>query len=698
MGKTEPPPLGTRLIPEEEDQIKDLLEEYKLTPDLEQRIATDPDARNCNENVKRTLQHMRGTPWNHWGPYIGFLRDDLIRRKYLAERLMLPQGKAEDIPIIKRLLEKYQWFAKESENENELDVQIQKKAVQDLLQQITKQGKIQDSQVPLLNKKLEQWQDAENLVKVKNRPDVKKLLSQYKLTPEEEKACLDDSSIGYANDMVQNSLLLSAKGTGSINYLESNLQSRKQRLREHFYNKTKKIPAGSKAEDVEEIKKMLEQYHWFDQDIKAEIKENPSIFPTSSFSISRVESTLHSINQTGVYNNRILSFELESALRDFAAGAEHAKKLIRIKQIPEIKETLRKFAIPESIRKRVGSMSEMLFAQLVEKETITNREFDNWRWWLVNEWKEAQKLLQQEKLLANKLPEIKASTEKIFSATDTISVQFRYLEEKQWQTADFTVSGVENEVQLEKEILKSPVFRFNQTMQFHICKVVTPGTPEQKYRVNYQFRKNKKENWQILQKEMVSVPTVKIARNALFWQYAENEPECEIKVQKLEKVSEQIFNFSNIQSPGKTFKTEQYIDLSEFLMKPFSTDALVNNGNNSYLSDFYNFWSHEYTEIPQNVRDDLTYRLELWKQDDFKKIPQKDALYAEFFKREIQLVNAANAYCQKYGKAHHAEESQKDFAQLVLMMEMRRTALQQLEINLNKVGAPARRYKPTKVY
>lgn len=519
--------------------------------------------------------------------------------------------------------------------------------------------------------------------------EVRKLMEEYKLSPEEEKL-----AAGYLQGINQQiDSILKDLDTFGIDSLRALLQTRKHAVK-RYKNSQKKIPAGKKAEEVPEIKALLEKYHWFDTKVKTEMESNPTLYLISVHSISVVQKKLQEITSVHQYTDQDLQ-NLENRLKSMNAQFESAKKVIRFRQHPEIKKLTDEFAIPPHIAKKMeGRMSQIILKQMAEKGKITNSEFDSLRFFLKHEWKKAQEHL----LLENKLAPMAAGKEKIFSAKDKLQVTFRYFENNSWHSQTTQITGVENEYQLEKQVLKTPVFRFDQSMDFHICKVIKLKFPEQKYRVNYQFRKNKRENWQTLQEEMTSVPTIKIARNALFWQHAENAPECEIKVQKLEKNSEQLFNLGNLQLQKKSVKTEQYIDLSEILTKPFSTDALTNNRNNSYLADFYNFWSHEYIKIPQRIQDDLSYKLELWKRENFKKIPQEDALYAEFVKREIQLVNAANTYCQKYGKAHQIEESRKDFAQLVLMMEMRKTALQQLEINLKPVGAPARRYKPIKVY
>ena len=290
--------------------------------------------------------------------------------------------------------------------------------------------------------------------------------------------------------------------------------------------------------------------------------------------------------------------------------------------------------------------------------------------------------------------ELVAKVIKIFSAADSILVQFRYLEEKQWQTADFTVCGVENEAQLEREILKSPVFRFNKTIQFHICKVRIAKHEVEEFNVIYNIRKNKTSHWQRLQQKMISVPTKKIARNALFWREIEKYPECEISVVRLERPAPApvSFRYSNVLHTKKEY--HKFIDLSEELLKPFSTDALENSRNNQHLAEFNNFWSTQYTAIPNYIQQEIQTKIPIWQKDNFKKIPQTDALLAEFIKKEIQLIRAANNYCQLYERAHTSDDSERSFAKLVLLMEERRTALWQLESHLKKTaGVPAYRYK-----
>lgn len=528
---------------------------------------------------------------------------------------------------------------------------------------------------------------------VKEQPEVKKLLTQYKLTPEEEKVIAADSILGYFNKQVENSIELLANKNGTLRELETALQNRQRELRNHFNHIPEKLPAGSKAEDVPEIKKMLEKYHWFDAEVRAEIEKNPFNYPSAEHYISSVKNSLLNITKTGKYTRNTLSNDLENNLRAFAVIANEAGNVVRIKQNPEIKKALDKFAIPEHIAGARARMSASILKELAMKKTITNSDFNRWLSWLEEEYKEVQKLLLQEKILANKLPFMPASTEKIFSATDTLEVRFLYLEDKHWSSTNFTVTGVENEAQLERAILKSPVFRFDKSIQFHICRVHVENRAAEKFNVNYSMRKDKNSPRQNLQQKITSVPTEKIARNALFWQHVQKFPECEIKVTKLEKSSSAPVSlpYKNTQQPDK--ESDKFIDLSNEFLNNFSTDALKNSKNNQYLAEFYYFWSSQYTAIPQHIQREILTKAKVWQQDNFKKIPQTDAVLAEFISKEFQLLRAADDYCRRYGQAHNTEESKRAFARLVLLMEQRRIALWQLEAHIkSSAGVPAYRY------
>ena len=620
----------------------------------------------------------------------------------------VPVKKAEDMPEIRKLLEKYGWFSRRVASAQDPFVARQIESVKNYLQKITVQGRVQQGGEELRQleeKYLRTWQQAEWAWTAKQMPEVKKLLDEFKLSPEEEKVAAGDYR--FVNVEIQGELAkigrsgrVNRKNLDSLKYY---LNARKNLVKVTLRNIPRKIPAGKKAEDMPEIRKLLKKYGWFNTAAKAEIEKNGSGVYHSYFSyVPQIRNTLQKMTQSRQYTQDDLNRLENYYLASFRNEIKSAEDILRIKQHPEVKAVLSKFAFSEQYAaKYANRMSAVLLRQMANKKKITNSEFEQWRWWREHEWKEYRATLAKE----NKLPVMVPDREKIFSKSDEFLIKFRYFENNNWSESTFSVSGIENEEQMEKKVLSSPVFRFDKTMEFQIYSAEKVSGSVGEYNVIYLFRKDKKAGWQTLQRKMKSVPTVKIARNALFMQHIINDPECEIRIQRLERPAPAPVSF-RYTSPVLTQKNEavRYIDLSDVFSIPFSTEALLRNRNNRYLAEFYNFWSSEYVQIPPHIQNKLAEKIKIWQQKKFSKIPPSDAAWAEFVRRELDLVRKANAYCVRYGRPHTLEDSKKDFSGLVLAAELRRVALLQLESqiknskvigNSETVGVPAVRYNQT---
>ena len=687
-----------------------LLDKYKLPSELEQRMAKHPRFKSVSESIQRQVDEIKRVPHRHWGAYWGTLRETLELKKKIAERCVPPGGKAEDIVVVKLLLEKYGWFSRRVASAQDPFVARQIESVKNYLQKITVQGRVQQGGEELRQleeKYLRTWQQAEWAWTAKQMPEVKKLLDEFKLSPEEEKVAAGDYSANSYSFYIQNQLERIGRAgrvdSPELNTLRYYLKNRKGQADAALNRIPRKIPAGKKAEDMPAIRKLLKKYGWFNTAARAEIEKSGSGVYHSYFSyVPQIRNTLQKMTQSRQYTQDDLNRLENYYLAPFRNEIKSAEDILRIKQHPEVKAVLSKFAFSEQYAaKYANQMSAVLLRQMANKKKITNSEFEQWRWWREHEWKEYRATLAKE----NKLPVMAPDREKIFSKTDEILIKFRYFENNNWNESVFSVSGIENEEQMEEKVLSSPVFRFDKTIEFQVYSAEKVSGSVGEYNVIYLFRKDKKAGWQTLQRKMKSVPTVKIARNALFMQHIINDPECEIKIQRLERPAPVPVSFRYTPPVLKQENDAvRYIDLSDVFSIPFSTEALLRNRNNKYLAEFYNFWSSEYVQIPPHIQNKLAEKIKIWQQKKFSKIPPSDAAWAEFVRRELDLVRKANAYCGRYGRPHTLEDSKKDFSGLVLAAELRRVALLQLESqiknskvigNSETVGVPAVRYNQT---